>query len=189
MRRREPANPRRGTIGSPVAGGEPSSRRSYWPRRSRWLPRACWSGPRRACRPGSTPSSCWPARVIAFRRRRSWPGSTRRRPWSSRKAGRDTADRVPPAITGVKLICFDPNPGNTRGEVEFASQLTKRYHWHSVVLVTTPTQDTRARIMMRRCYGGSIYVVTGSLTRSDWPYQIAYGWGALFKAVVLQRAC
>jgi uncharacterized SAM-binding protein YcdF (DUF218 family) len=95
----------------------------------------------------------------------------------------------PPAITGVKLICFDPNPGNTRGETEFASQLTKRNHWHSVVLVTTPTQDTRARIMMRRCYGGSIYVVTGSLSRSDWPYQIAYGWGALFKAVALQRAC
>jgi uncharacterized SAM-binding protein YcdF (DUF218 family) len=95
----------------------------------------------------------------------------------------------PAAITGVKLICFDANPGNTRGEAEFASHLTKQYHWHSVVLVTTPAQDTRARIMMRRCYGGSIYVVTASLPWNDWPYQIAYGWGALFKAVALQRAC
>lgn len=95
----------------------------------------------------------------------------------------------PPAIPGVKLICFDPNPGNTRGEAEFAGHLAKQYHWRSVVLVTAPAQDTRARIMMRRCYGGSIYVVTASLPWDNWPYQIAYGWGALFKALVLQRAC
>jgi hypothetical protein len=95
---------------------------------------------------------------------------------------------VPP-IPGVKVICFDPNPGNTRGEAEFAAKLAKRYGWHSVVLVTTPTQDTRARIMMRRCFGGSIYVVTASLPWDNWPYQIAYGWGALFKALALHRTC
>lgn len=95
----------------------------------------------------------------------------------------------PPAISGVKIICFDPNPGDTRGETEFASHLARQYNWHSVVLVTTRAQDTRARIMMRRCYGGSIYVVTASLPWDNWPYQIAYGWGALFKALALQRAC
>jgi hypothetical protein len=95
----------------------------------------------------------------------------------------------PPPVPGVKLICFDPDPGNTRGEAEFAGTLAKRHGWHSVVLVTTPAQDTRARVMMRRCYGGSIYVITASLPWYDWPYQIAYGWGALFKALVLHRAC
>lgn len=95
----------------------------------------------------------------------------------------------PPAIPGVKVICFDPNPGDTRGEAESAGKLAKQYGWHSVVLVTTPTQDTRARILMRRCFGGSVYVVTASLPWDDWPYQIAYGWGALVKALVLNRAC
>ena len=47
----------------------------------------------------------------------------------------------PPMMPGVKLICFDPNPGNTRGEAEFVGQLADRYHWTSVVLVTT--QGTR----------------------------------------------
>jgi uncharacterized SAM-binding protein YcdF (DUF218 family) len=94
-----------------------------------------------------------------------------------------------PAIPGVKVICFDPNPGNTRGEAEFAGQLAVRYGWHSVVLVTAPAQDTRARILMGRCFGGSIYVVAASLPWTDWPYQIAYGWGALAKALVLNRAC
>jgi hypothetical protein len=95
----------------------------------------------------------------------------------------------PPSLPAVKLICFDPNPGNTRGEAEFAGQLAKRYHWRSVVLVTTRAQDTRARIMLGRCFGGSIYVVTASLPFGAWPYQIAYGWGALFKALVLYRSC
>ena len=95
----------------------------------------------------------------------------------------------PPAVPGVQLICFDPDPGNTRGEAEFAGQLAKRYHWRSVVLVTTRAQDTRARIIMQRCFGGSLYVVTASLPVSSWPYQIAYGWGALLKALVWQRGC
>ena len=95
----------------------------------------------------------------------------------------------PPAPPGVKVICFDPSPGNTRGEAEFAGKLAKRYGWHSVVLVATPTQDTRARILMRRCYGGSIYVITASTASDEWPYQIAYGWGSLVKAVALHRAC
>jgi hypothetical protein len=56
----------------------------------------------------------------------------------------------PQAPPDVKLICFDPDPGNTRGEAEFAGQLAERYHWRSVVLVTTRAQDTRARIIMGR---------------------------------------
>jgi uncharacterized SAM-binding protein YcdF (DUF218 family) len=95
----------------------------------------------------------------------------------------------PPKTAGVRLICFDPNPGNTRGEAEFASRLAEHYGWRSIVLVTTPAQDTRARILMGRCYSGSISVVTASMPWDDWPYQIAYGWGALVKALVLHRAC
>lgn len=95
----------------------------------------------------------------------------------------------PPVMSGVKLICFDPNPGDTRGEAEFTAQLAKRYNWRSVVLVTTRGQDTRARIQFYRCFSDPIYVITASLPWSDWPYQIAYGWAALFKALLLQRAC
>jgi uncharacterized SAM-binding protein YcdF (DUF218 family) len=95
----------------------------------------------------------------------------------------------PPNTAGVKLICFEPNPGNTRGEAEFAGRLARQYHWRSIVLVTTATQDTRARIILGRCFSGSIYVATAPLPGSAWLYQIVYGWGALVKAVFLQRAC
>lgn len=95
----------------------------------------------------------------------------------------------PAATPGVKLICFDPDPGNTRGEAEYAGRLAREYHWTSVVLVTTRAQDTRARILMGRCFGGQVYAVTGSLPLGSWPYQIAYEWGALFKALAMYRSC
>src|SRR5690348_1516401 len=95
----------------------------------------------------------------------------------------------PAATPGVKLVCFEPDPGNTRGEAEFVGRLARQYGWRSVVLVTAREQDTRARIVMARCFGGPIYVIAGSLPLGDWPYQIAYEWGALFKALVLYRSC
>jgi len=95
----------------------------------------------------------------------------------------------PASTPGVRLICFDPDPGDTRGEAEATGRLAERYQWNSVVLVTTRAQDTRARILMGRCFGGPVYVTTASLPWDDWPYQIAYGWGALVKALVLHRSC
>ena len=95
----------------------------------------------------------------------------------------------PSPTPGVKLICFDPNPGSTRGEAGYVGRLAERYHWRSMVLVTSRAQDTRARIRMQRCFGGSIYVITASPPLSDVPYQVAYEWGALFKSLVLETAC
>jgi DUF218 domain len=95
----------------------------------------------------------------------------------------------PPPVPGVRLICFDPDPGNTRGEAEFAARLAGKYGWHSIVLVTTAEQASRARMLMRRCFGGEVYVVTAPQPLSSIPGQILYGWGALLKAFTLVRAC
>ena len=92
-------------------------------------------------------------------------------------------------IPGVRMICFNPSPATTQGEAEFAGRLARRYHWHSIVLVTTTPQDTRARLRLSRCFRGSIYVVTAPLPAAEWPYTIAYEWGATVKALVLQRSC
>jgi hypothetical protein len=95
----------------------------------------------------------------------------------------------PSPPSGLRLICFDPNPADTRGEAEFVGRLAKRYDWDSLVLVTSRPQATRARLLMERCFGGPVYVVTAPLPGGSWPYQIAYGWGALIKALVVTRAC
>jgi len=99
------------------------------------------------------------------------------------------AGPCPAATAGVQLICFDPDPATTRGEAEFVGRLAKRDHWSSVVLVATRGQDTRARIITGRCFSGSVYAVTAALPWDNWPYQLAYQWAALVKALVLDRAC
>ena len=93
-----------------------------------------------------------------------------------------------PQIPRVKVICFDPSPPTTRGEAEFVGQLARKYHWQSVVLITTAPQDSRARLRVERCFSGPVYVVTASLPWSAWPYEIAYEWAALAKALI-QRSC
>jgi uncharacterized SAM-binding protein YcdF (DUF218 family) len=95
----------------------------------------------------------------------------------------------PGKINGVRLICFEPNPWTTQGEAEVISRLAGRYHWRSVVLVTSRFQDTRARLRVGRCFAGKVYVATVSMPLADWPYQIAYEWAALIKALVAERAC
>ena len=95
----------------------------------------------------------------------------------------------PSPVPGVKLICFEPDPPTTRGEAEAFGRMAKRFRWSSAVLVTSRTQDTRGRIVTERCFDGSTYVVTAPLPLSSWAYEIAYGWGALFKALFVVRTC
>ena len=95
----------------------------------------------------------------------------------------------PPPVPGVRTICFDPDPGNTRGEAEYASALARRNGWHSLLLVTSRPQAVRAQLIFGRCFGGKVYVSTASFSAGNWPYQIAYSWGALAKAAFVIRSC
>jgi hypothetical protein len=89
----------------------------------------------------------------------------------------------------VKLICFNPKPATTQGEAEFVGRLARKYHWRSVAVVTITPQDSRARLRVARCFTGPVYVVATPIALASWPYEIAYEWSAMFKAVVLQRRC
>jgi hypothetical protein len=95
----------------------------------------------------------------------------------------------PARPSGVTLICFDPNPPTTQGEAEYVGRLARQYHWTSVVVVVSRPQATRARLLVERCFAGQVYVATAPLALQTWPYQLAYGWGALLKALVWNRTC
>ena len=95
----------------------------------------------------------------------------------------------PPPIPGVRTICFNPDPGNTRGEAEYVSALARRNGWRSLLLVSSRPQAVRAQLIFGRCFSGKVYVSTAPFSASNWPYQIAYSWGALAKAVFVQRSC
>jgi len=95
----------------------------------------------------------------------------------------------PPRPSGVTLICFDPSPPTTRGEAEYIGSLASEHHWTSVVVVASRPQATRARMLVGRCFSGPVYIATGPLPLRNWPYQLAYGWGALLKALAVHRTC
>lgn len=94
-----------------------------------------------------------------------------------------------PPIPHVTVICFDPDPATTKGEAEFVGHLARKYRWRSVALVTIAPQDSRARLLVERCFTGPVYVVSAPLSWSAWPYEIAYEWAAMVKALVFQRSC
>jgi hypothetical protein len=98
-------------------------------------------------------------------------------------------DPCPRPIPRVRLICFNPRPATTQGEAEFVGRLARKYHWESVAVVAITPQDSRARLRVERCFAGRVYVVTAPIAPASWPYQIAYEWGALLKALVIQRGC
>jgi len=84
------------------------------------------------------------------------------------------------------VICFNPSPATTQGEAEFVGRLARKHHWHSVAVVAITPQDSRTRLRVGRCFPGQVYVVTAPIRPSTWPYQIAYEWAALIKALVIQ---
>jgi hypothetical protein len=98
-------------------------------------------------------------------------------------------DPCPRPVPGVTLICFNPEPPTTQGEAEFVGRLAGKHHWHSIAVVAITPQDSRARLRVARCFPGRVYVVTAPIRLSIWPYQIAYEWAALVKALVVQRSC
>lgn len=94
---------------------------------------------------------------------------------------------TPPS--GVRLICFRPNPFTTQGEARYAAELSRRNHWQSLIVVAGTSQLTRARIRFDRCTKVHIAYVGAEPRLVAWPYQIAYEWAALTKALVWQRGC
>jgi uncharacterized SAM-binding protein YcdF (DUF218 family) len=94
-----------------------------------------------------------------------------------------------PGAPGVTVLCFHAEPATTRGEAQAIRRLAARYHWRSLVLVTTPDQAWRARLRVSRCFAGPVYVATSHLPLRDWLTQIPYQWAASAKALLWQRSC
>jgi hypothetical protein len=100
-----------------------------------------------------------------------------------------SGDPCPRPLPGVTLICFHPSPATTQGEAEFVAGLARKYHWQSMAVVAITPQVSRAWLRVERCFAGHVYMVAAPVRLSSWPYQIAYEWAALAKAVFTQRGC
>jgi uncharacterized SAM-binding protein YcdF (DUF218 family) len=88
-----------------------------------------------------------------------------------------------------KVICFQAVPYNTRGEAETVTRLARHNGWTRIVVVTSTYHVTRARMLFRRCYHGSLWMVGAS---SPWlllPEEWAFETGKLLVQSTVERAC
>jgi len=92
-------------------------------------------------------------------------------------------------LAGVRIECFRPDPFSTMGEARFVASQARAHGWHSLIVVSSTPQATRARLRVKRCFDGSVYVVAARPRLRDWPVEVIYEWGALIKALVWQTAC
>jgi uncharacterized SAM-binding protein YcdF (DUF218 family) len=91
---------------------------------------------------------------------------------------------------GVKVICIIPDPLTTQGEARAVAKLAREYDWRRIIVVSSVPQTTRARLRLDRCYDATYLFDPVSPGRlSAWIYGIVYEWGALAKALTLQRGC
>jgi hypothetical protein len=94
-----------------------------------------------------------------------------------------------PKAADVKVVCFYANPERTVGEVRFAADYAREHGWHSIMMVPSRAQVTRARVLMKRCFSGQVVVVPASFQIWHFPFEVMYEWGALTKALLIDRHC
>jgi uncharacterized SAM-binding protein YcdF (DUF218 family) len=83
-----------------------------------------------------------------------------------------------------QVICFQPNPGTTRGEAHEIAQLARTHHWRTVIVITSTYHISRARMIIERCLPGKVLMVAapGRPAISTWAKQFFYQTGAYLKA-------
>lgn len=95
----------------------------------------------------------------------------------------------PRASRRVEVLCFRPDPVDTRGEAEHAALLARRHHWSSLIVVSERSQATRARLLFARCTSARLLMVPVEDHLVRLPFDVAYEWGATIKALLLKRSC
>ena len=92
-------------------------------------------------------------------------------------------------LPGVRVECFRPDPFSTQGEARYVGQQGRIHGWRSIIVVSSVPQATRARLRVKRCFGGDVLVVGARPSPASWAYEVVYEWGALAKALLWQTAC
>jgi uncharacterized SAM-binding protein YcdF (DUF218 family) len=89
----------------------------------------------------------------------------------------------------VPVLCVHAQPYSTVGEAELLARLAAARHWRAVDVVTSSYHVVRARIILRRCYRGTLRVV-GVSDRWYW-----HAWNMVLESLKLpyhelvHRAC
>jgi uncharacterized SAM-binding protein YcdF (DUF218 family) len=88
-----------------------------------------------------------------------------------------------------RVLCFEPRPFSTQGEARTIARLARERGWSRVVVVTSTFHVTRARMLVRRCYHGRLWMVG---THTPWwmlPADFVWETGKLITQLTYARGC
>jgi uncharacterized SAM-binding protein YcdF (DUF218 family) len=90
----------------------------------------------------------------------------------------------------VNVICFLPHPDDTRGEAEAIGRIAARHGWKHLVLVTSDYHVTRARLLVERCFSGTVDVSVAHSGKGPFSllWAIGHEWGGLIESE-LHQSC
>ncbi|PPG35641.1 hypothetical protein C5E10_03215 [Pseudoclavibacter sp. RFBG4] len=82
--------------------------------------------------------------------------------------------------------CLIPEPFTTAGEALMVKRLAAAEGWESVMIVTSVTHISRARMIFTDCLGGGVLATDdgAGIDDSNWAWQYLYQSGAFIKALV-----
>jgi uncharacterized SAM-binding protein YcdF (DUF218 family) len=84
-----------------------------------------------------------------------------------------------------RVVCIVPRPFKTVGEAEAVGRLARSRSWRKLTVVTSSYHVTRARLLLSRCYHGSLAVVGSKGTGIPvGPWRALHELGGLAYAIV-----
>lgn len=96
------------------------------------------------------------------------------------------------ADASYEVICFVPEPGNTRGEAQEIGRLASENGWERISVVTSTHHVTRSRVLVGQCVEGDVEMVdAGSAFRTNERRlrAIRHEAAGLVAALFLEPAC
>ncbi|NQX26205.1 YdcF family protein [Microbacteriaceae bacterium VKM Ac-2854] len=84
----------------------------------------------------------------------------------------------------LRVFCFTADPATTQGEARALASYAEKYGWKRVVVITQTPHITRARMLLERCWGGRLLMVSSGEPH-EWPeyiYEYGYQTAGFIKA-------
>ncbi len=103
----------------------------------------------------------------------------------------DDANQLCDGEWDFEVHCFAPDPDNTWGEASGVGELAVENGWDRLVGVTSTYHVHRVRLLLGRCFDGSIDMVAAppDLTAYEWSTRVFHEWVGTAAARTFRRGC